>query len=153
MKLTAVVAMTQDRVIGRNGTLPWHISDELKFFKKTTSGHPVVMGRKTFESIGKPLPKRENLVLTNDPAWHADGVEVIHRPADIRDLPLISSQVFVIGGAQVYEFFLPQMTDIIVSHIKEPYEGDTYFPPFEDRFPQSEVIFEHDDFVAKRHFR
>ena len=153
MKLTAIVAMAPGRIIGKNGTLPWHISEELQFFKNTTTGHPVVMGRKTFDSIGKPLPKRENLVLTRDPAWHADGVEVIHRPADIRDLPLVSPEIFIIGGAQIYQFFLPQTTDLLVSHIHQEYDGDTVFPPFEHEFPNVETVLEHPDFTVKRHSR
>ena len=153
MKLTAIVAMAPNRVIGRDGSLPWHISEELKFFKSTTTGHPIVMGRKTYDSIGKPLPKRENLVLTRDPAWHADGVEVIHRPADIRDLPLVSPEIFVIGGAQIYDFFLPQTTELLISHIHEAHEGDTYFPAYEEQFPEVETVLEHPDFTVKRHRR
>ena len=74
MKLTAIVAMTPERVIGRAGDLPWHLPEDLKFFKRTTSGHPIVMGRKTYESIGKPLPKRQNIVLTRDENWAPDGI-------------------------------------------------------------------------------
>src|SRR5687767_12568304 len=75
-RLIAIVAMTPEHVIGRNGTLPWHLPEDLAFFKRTTSGYPIVMGRKTYESIGRPLPKRRNIVLTRDPAWSAPGVEV-----------------------------------------------------------------------------
>ncbi|RYD45633.1 MAG: dihydrofolate reductase, partial [Verrucomicrobiaceae bacterium] len=71
--LTAVVAMTPDRIIGKNGGLPWHLPEDLAFFKRTTSGHPIVMGRKTYESIGRPLPKRRNIVLTRDRQWSASG--------------------------------------------------------------------------------
>jgi dihydrofolate reductase len=83
LHLTAIVAMTPDRVIGRAGILPWHMPEDLAFFKRVTSGHPIVMGRKTFESIGRPLPKRRNIVLTRDAGWSASGVEVIHRPEEI----------------------------------------------------------------------
>jgi len=153
MKLTAIVAMTADRVIGKSGDLPWHLPDDLKFFKKTTSGHPVVMGRKTFDSIGKALPKRENIVITRDPAWHADGVEIIHHPRDLKDHPLIDQQIFVIGGAQVYDFFLPMLTDIIITHVKGDFEGDTVFPEYEHIFPHSELISEQEDFTIRRHYR
>ena len=78
MTLTAIVAMTPERVIGRDNRLPWHLPEDLRFFKRATSGHPVVMGRKTFDSIGKPLPARQNIVLTRDHAWSTEGVEVIH---------------------------------------------------------------------------
>ncbi|HEY8990640.1 MAG TPA: dihydrofolate reductase, partial [Luteolibacter sp.] len=105
-RLIAVVAMTADRVIGRDGTLPWHLPEDLQFFKRTTSGHPIVMGRKTFESIGKPLPKRRNIVLTRDPSWQAPGVEVIHSPAELLNLPDLGDTVFLIGGAEIYAAFL-----------------------------------------------
>jgi len=153
MKLTAIVAMTDDRVIGNKGTLPWDLPDDLKFFKKRTTGHPIVMGRKTFDSIGKPLPKRENIVLTRDPAWHHDGVETIHHPRDLNDYPLVDQQVYIIGGAQIYEFFMPLLQDIIVTHVHDTYEGDTYFPEYKEEFPNSELIWEQEDFTILRHYR
>ncbi len=153
MNLTAIVAMTPERVIGKNGTLPWHLADDLKFFKKQTSGHAIVMGRKTFDSIGKPLPHRQNFVITRDPAWHHDGVESIHQPQELREFPLVDQRVFIIGGEQIYRFFLPILTDIIVTHVRESHEGDTYFPEYEDLFPKSELIWEQEDFVIKRHFK
>ena len=153
MNLTGIVAMTPERVIGKDGGLPWHIPDDLKFFKKHTTGHPILMCRKTFDSIGKPLPKRENIVLTNDPAWHHDGVEIIHHPRDLKDHPLINQQIFVIGGSQIYEFFMPMMSDLIITHIKKSYEGDTYFPEYESEFPKIELIWEQEEFTIQRHFR
>jgi len=153
MNLTGIVAMTPERVIGKDGQLPWHIPDDLKFFKKHTSGHPILMGRKTFDSIGKPLPKRENIVLTNDPAWHRDGVETIHHPRDLKDHPLIDQQIFVIGGAQIYSLLMPIMTDIIITHIKASYEGDTYFPEYKEDFPKSDLIWEQEEFTIIRHYR
>ncbi|MGJ8695046.1 MAG: dihydrofolate reductase [Verrucomicrobiaceae bacterium] len=153
MILTGIVAMTPERVIGRNGDLPWSIPDDLKFFKKQTSGHPIVMGRKTFESIGRPLPKRENIVITSDPAWHHDGVEAIHHPRDLNDQNLVNQRVYIIGGSQVYRFFLPMMTDLIITHINESYEGDTYFPEYDKEFPKNELIWEQKEFTIKRHFR
>lgn len=153
MKLTAIVAMTPERVIGKDGTIPWHLTDDLKFFKKQTSGHAIVMGRKTFDSIGKPLPHRQNIVLTHDPAWHHDGVESIHQPQELREFSLVDQQIFIIGGEQIYRFFLPLLSDIIITHVKESYEGDTYFPEYEDLFPKSELIWEQEEFVIKRHFK
>ncbi|MEN8694341.1 MAG: dihydrofolate reductase [Akkermansiaceae bacterium] len=153
MNLTGIVAMTPERVIGKDGGLPWHLPDDLKFFKRHTMGHPILMGRKTFESIGRPLPKRENIVLTTNPAWHHDGVEIIHHPRDIKDHPLINQQVFVIGGAQIYEFLMPLMSDLVITHINKSYEGDTYFPEYQDHFPKSELILEQTDFTIRRHFR
>ncbi len=153
MNLTGIVAMTPERVIGKDGGLPWSLPDDLKFFKERTTGHPILMGRKTFDSIGRPLPKRENIVLTNDPAWHHDGVETIHHPLDLKDHPLIDQQIFIIGGSQIYSLLMPLMTDLIVTHVHKSHEGDTHFPEYENEFPNSELILENADFTIKRHFR
>jgi dihydrofolate reductase len=150
MKLIAIVAMTPDRVIGRDGTLPWHLPDDLAFFKRTTSGHPIVMGRKTYESIGRPLPKRRNIVLTRDPAWQAPGVEVIHSPDQ---LPQVDGPVFIIGGAEIYAAFLDKLDELLVSRVHAPHSGDTRFPEFEQHFPNSEVVETHDAFQVFRYSR
>ncbi|MCU0796481.1 MAG: dihydrofolate reductase [Akkermansiaceae bacterium] len=152
MKLTAIVAMTPERVIGRDGSLPWHLPEDLAFFKRTTSGHPVVMGRSTFDSIGRPLPKRRNIVLTRDPSWHAAGVEVIHAPGEIDSLGL-KGVVFIIGGSQIYQAFLPRLDELLVSHIHHPYPGDTHLPPFEAGFPYVETLEIHPDFEVRRYSR
>lgn len=152
MTLTAIVAMTPDRVIGRGGTLPWHLPEDLAFFKRTTSGHPIVMGRTTYDSIGRPLPKRRNIVLTRNPQWSAPGVEVIHSPAEIDALGL-DGRVFVIGGAEVYAAFLPRIDEILVSRLKERHPGDTFFPAFEEDFPDFEPVESHEAFDVFRHTR
>lgn len=151
--LTAVVAMTPDRVIGKNGGLPWHLPEDLAFFKRTTSGHPIVMGRKTYESIGRPLPKRRNIVLTRDRNWSAPGVEVIHSPEDLAALPDLDGTIFIIGGSEIYAAFLPTLDDLLVSHVFESHEGDTRLPGFESSFPNSETVEIHDAFEVRRHFR
>ena len=148
--LTAIVAMTPDRVIGRGGALPWYLPEDLAFFKRVTSGHPVVMGRKTFESIGRPLPKRRNIVLTRDPNWSAEGVEVIHRPEDLKTLPELEGRVFIIGGSEIYSAFLPEIDDLLVSHVFEAHEGDTRFPEFSEDFPHSELLETHAGFEVRR---
>jgi dihydrofolate reductase len=153
LHLTAIVAMTPKRVIGMDGALPWHLPEDLAFFKRTTTGHPVVMGRKTFESIGRPLPKRRNIVLTRDPAWSADNVEIIHHPGDLENLNELSGQVFIIGGAEIYAAFLPVLTDLLVSQIFEEYEGDTWLPEFEKQFPGSEILETHLTFQVRRFSR
>jgi dihydrofolate reductase len=150
LQLTAIVAMTPDRVIGRAGALPWHLPEDLAFFKRTTSGHPIVMGRKTYESIGRPLPKRRNIVLTRDGGWSAPGVEVIHGPEDLAKLPELEGRVFVIGGSEVYAAFLPELDDLLVSHVFAEHEGDTRFPEFESGFPESEVLETHAAFEVRR---
>ena len=149
-RLIAIVAMTPDRVIGRDGTLPWHLPEDLAFFKRTTSGHPIVMGRKTYESIGRPLPKRRNIVLTRDPAWQAAGVEVIHTPDQ---LPAVDGPVFIIGGAEIYAAFLDKLDELLVSRVHESHPGDTRFPEFEHFFANPEVVETHDAFQVLRYTR
>ncbi len=142
--------MTSDRVIGRNGGLPWHLPEDLAFFKRTTSGHPIVMGRKTFESIGRPLPGRRNIVMTRDPSWSANGVEVIHQPQDLEKLEGLDGSVFIIGGAEIYGAFLPSLDEILVSHVLEDHPGDTRFPEFQNLFPHGELLETHAGFVVRR---
>ena len=142
--------MTSDRVIGRDGGLPWHLPEDLAFFKRTTSGHPVVMGRRTYDSIGRPLPRRRNIVLTRDASWSAPGVEVIHRPEDLLAMGELGERVFIIGGAEVYAAFLPVLDEIVVSHVREAHAGDTWFPAFCDVFPHGELLESHDRFEVRR---
>jgi len=142
--------MDPNRIIGRDGTLPWHLPEDLAFFKKTTTGHPILMGRKTFESIGRPLPKRRNIVLTRDETWSHAGVEVIHSPDQIAEM---EGQIFVIGGAEIYTALSPLIDEWLVSHVHHSYTGDTYLAPFEISFPKSEVIEGHEDFTVKRYLR
>ncbi|GAA5481595.1 dihydrofolate reductase [Haloferula sargassicola] len=152
MKLIAIVAMTSERVIGRGGKLPWHLPEDLAFFKRTTSGHPIVMGRTTYESIGRPLPKRRNLVLTRDSSWSAEGVETLASPAALESLGLVGP-VFIIGGAQVYEAFLADLDELLVSHVYQDHAGDTVFPEFESLFCEPEVLEAHDEFEVRRYRR
>lgn len=151
IKLTAIVAMTPERVIGKNGGLPWHLPEDLKVFKKYTTGHPIVMGRKTWDSIGRPLPNRQNIVLTRDQTWSADGAHTIHSPEDLHTTQLIDPQVFIIGGAQIYQLFLPHIDDILVSHIHESYPGDTHFPEFTSAFPKMEVLETFPEFELRQY--
>ena len=153
LKLTAIVAMTAERVIGKDGGLPWHLPEDLKLFKRHTTGHPIVMGRKTWDSIGKPLPNRQSIVLTRDTTWSAEGAEVIHRPEDLQNIQLIDPQVYIIGGAQVYNLFLPITDELLVSHIYQNYPGDTRLPPFEDQFPNVTVEEKYETFELRRYRR
>lgn len=150
LQLIAVVAMTEQRVIGSNGKLPWHLPEDLKFFKKTTTGHPIVMGRSTFESIGRPLPNRRNLVLTRDPEWSHADVEVLHRPNDLFDLG-IEGMTFIIGGAQIYQAYLSKLDQLLVSKVHQSYSGDTYFPEFEHQFAAPETIAAYPEFNIQRY--
>jgi len=149
--------MASNRVIGRGGGLPWHVPDDLKFFKSLTRGHAVVMGRKTFESIGRPLPQRRNIVLSRPPArdrpaWSAPGVEIIHWPDDLDQLGL-AGRVFVIGGAEVYRLLLPRCTSVIVSRMQAVPDGDAFMPPFEGDFPRCERLALFETFEVWEHFR
>ena len=148
--LIAVVAMDPNRLIGSNGALPWHLPEDLAFFKKTTLGHPVLMGRKTFESIGRPLPKRRNIVLTRDQGWSHEGVEVIHAPSAI---PTSDENIFIIGGAEIYRVLSPQIDEWLVSHVQETHQGDTFLAPFEADFPNIEVVETHETFTVRRYRR
>lgn len=134
LRFTGVVAMAADRAIGLNGTMPWHLSDDLKLFKRLTMGHPILMGRKTWESLGRPLPGRQNIVLTRDKDFAAEGAVVIHDPAELEGMELQSDEVMVIGGAQIYALMLPQLSALHVSEVQGSFEADTYFPEFKSHF-------------------
>lgn len=123
--------MTEDRVIGRNNALPWHLTEDLQLFKKRTLGHAVVMGRKTFESIGRPLPGRRNIVVTRNEDWRSDGVEVAHSLRAALALVDGGEEVFVIGGAQLYAAALPGATRIYLTEVHADVPGDTLFPPLD----------------------
>ena len=151
MKLTAIVAMTPDRIIGKDGGLPWHLPEDLKLFKRYTTGNPIVMGRKTWDSIGFPLPNRQSIVLTRDKQWSEKGAEVIHTPEDLAQLDLITDQVFIIGGAQIYKTFMPVLDELLVSHVYENYPGDTQFPEFENNFPNITIEETFDTFELRRY--
>lgn len=139
VSFTGVVAMAKDRGIGYRGELPWHLPDDLKTFKRITMGHPILMGRKTFESIGKALPGRQNIVLTRDVSWQADGVEVIHSIDEIAGLALQDSEVMIIGGAEIFALFLPLMGKMWVSHVQDEYPADTFLPEFEAYLPHAHL--------------
>lgn len=135
LDITIVVARARNGVIGNNGALPWHLPADLKRFKAITVGKPVVMGRKTFESIGKPLPGRQNIVLTRDPAWRADGVTVVPNLAEAVAAagldPRVRGDVMIIGGADIYALALPIATRIELTEVDAAPHGDTVMPPFD----------------------
>lgn len=154
MKLIAIVAHDPNRLIGAGGDLPWHLPEDLAFFKKTTSGHPIVMGRKTFDSIGRALPKRQNVVLTRDRDWQAKGVSVIHAPEEVSAMSFEQpAPVYIIGGAEIYAQFLPLLDELLVTAVKKTYEGDTFFPEYDSVFVEKELLLEHEDFSVIRFVR
>ena len=131
--IVLVVARADNRVIGKDGAMPWHLSEDLKRFKRITVGKPVIMGRKTFESIGKPLPGRHNIVLTRQPGWRADGVTVVPNLAEAiaaagLDPRTRADAIMVVGGADIYAQALPFATRIELTEIHAAPDGDTYFP-------------------------
>lgn len=122
--ISMIVAYANGRVIGRKGRIPWHLPSDMQHFRRITEGHTVVMGRRTFESIGKPLIHRRNVVLTTQQGYHPEGVEVVHSPDDV----LALRDVFVIGGASLYRLFLDKTSLLYITEIALEVEGDTHFP-------------------------
>lgn len=148
--MIAIAAMSPDRVIGAAGKIPWHISEDLKFFKRTTLGHVVVMGRKTFESLGRPLPGRENWVLSRTASF--DGTRVFRSPAEIVR-PDDGREVFVIGGAELYAALLPRCREVLLTHVDLRVDGDAWFPEFEAEFAAGEVVQAGDGYEIRRYRR
>jgi dihydrofolate reductase len=136
MKVALIVAAASNNVIGRDNQLPWHLPQDLKYFKAKTLGKPVIMGRKTYESIGRPLPGRPNIVVTRNQAWSAEGVSVVTSLADALVLArqLMAHQdeqlqeAMVIGGAEIYRSALPLADRIYLTRIELQVDGDAYFP-------------------------
>ena len=131
MPITLIVAMDTARGIGIQNRLPWHLPQDLAHFKRTTSGHTIIMGRKTFDSIGRPLPNRRNIVVTRNQAWQASGTESVTSLTDALGLTA-NEEAFVIGGAQIYVQALPLAERLIVTEIGKRCECDAFFPPFDE---------------------
>jgi len=130
--VSLIVAMAQNGVIGRANALPWErLPEDLKRFRAFTLGKPVLMGRKTFESIGRPLPGRANLVLTRDRAWSAPGVVVVHSVEEALAQAADSHELVVIGGAEIYRLVLPFARRMYLTHVHADVPGDTFFPDFD----------------------
>ncbi|MFN0117078.1 MAG: dihydrofolate reductase [Elusimicrobiota bacterium] len=129
MSLCLIAAMTDEGVIGKNNQLPWKLSEDLKRFKTLTMGHPIIMGRKTFESIGKPLPGRQNIVITRDPYYSKEGVVVVSSLEQaLKKSHQDSEDQFIIGGAEIYKLALPQIQKLFLTIIHHPFKGDAFFP-------------------------
>jgi dihydrofolate reductase len=128
--INLIVAMDRNHVIGKNGIIPWYLPNDLSYFKKVTSGHTVVMGRKTAESIGRPLPNRKNVLLTRQ-GYAMTGFRTEHSVQDV--LTHYTGQVFVIGGEQIYREFMPYADKLYITHVSGEFDGDTYFPPIDPK--------------------
>lgn len=132
MTISLVVAASINNVIGRDGGLPWHLPDDLRYFKRLTTGKPIVMGRRTFESIGRSLPDRRNIVMTRDPDYRAAGCDVATSVSEVLDLVGAANEVMIIGGGQVYHDFLARADRIYLTRVQAQLEGDTYFPQIDE---------------------
>ena len=141
--------MSLNRVIGAGGKIPWHLPEDLKFFKRTTLGHVVLMGRKTYESLGKPLPGRENWVVTRA---SIPGVRVIRDLSEVVE-PGGGREIFLIGGAQLYAALLARCSELFLSVVKREIAGDTFFPPFEEIFELGEVLLSLEHLEIRRYAR
>lgn len=130
-KLSLICAMDENRLIGSNNALPWHLPADLAFFKRTTMGKPILMGRKTFQSIGRPLPGRQNIVITRDPDFSAEGCDIVNSIEAALDCCKQAEDVMLIGGASLYEQTIPKADHLYITRIHHQFEGDTWFPEFE----------------------
>jgi dihydrofolate reductase len=132
MTLSLVVAASSNNVIGRDGGLPWHLPDDLRQFKRLTTGKAVIMGRSTYESIGRPLPDRRNIVMTRNADYVADGCDVVSSVSEAIDAVEGAEEAMIIGGGQVYRDFLPLADRIYLTRVQAEVEGDTYFPEIDE---------------------
>ena len=131
--ISIVVAASTNNVIGVQGELPWKISDDLKRFKQLTMGNPIVMGRRTWESIGRALPGRQNIVLTRQSDLLAEGCDVVASPAEALSVAGDADEIFVIGGSDIYALFLPKSTRLYLTRVHVHIDGDAYFPEFDEQ--------------------
>jgi dihydrofolate reductase len=150
--LKAIAAASRDRVIGKNGDLPWRIPEDLKWFKRITSGHAIIMGRKTWKSLGRPLPNRRNLVLSRT-MEAVEGMEVV-RSLDELETKGLSGDVFIIGGGELYAQLLEKCEELYLTTVhREVPEGDVFFPEHEQLFDHMENLAETEDFILQRWVR
>ncbi len=149
MTVSIIAAMTQTGVIGKNGKLPWHIPADLQWFRRHTLHHPVVMGRKTFESIGRTLPQRENIILTRQKGYKAAGAIVLHSFEEVLSHAegMRISEIFIIGGREIFEKAIPVAHRLYLTVIRQDFDGDVYFPSYPHE--QFEIIFseEHEGLI------
>jgi dihydrofolate reductase len=146
MTITVLAAVGANLVIGRAGDMPWHLPQDLAHFKATTMGHTLVMGRKTYDSIGRALPGRRTVVITRQPTWHAPGVEVAHSLAEALALAG-PTEVFVVGGSDVYRQALPFADQMMLTEIEQSPEGDVFFPTIEPDHWQETAREPHEGFA------
>jgi dihydrofolate reductase len=146
MTITVLAAVGANLVIGRDGKMPWHLPQDLAHFKATTMGHTMVMGRKTYESIGRALPGRRTIVITRQESWHAPSVEVAHSLPEALFLAG-PTDVFVIGGSEVYRQAMPFADQLLLTEVAQSPEGDAFFPAFDPAEWQETDREAHDGFA------
>jgi dihydrofolate reductase len=144
-RFKAIAAMAENRVIGADNKIPWHLPEDFKWFKQMTTGHIIIMGRKTFESIGKPLPNRTTIVLSRSSDRVPAGIRRISNLHEI-DPATEERDVYICGGAQVYAQALPVCSDLYLTLVKRSVPGDSLFPPFEHQFGAPTLILDHPSF-------
>lgn len=150
--MKAIAAMAENRVIGNQGTIPWHLPEDFKWFKQTTLGHILVMGRRTYESIGRPLPGRETWILSRT-GFTAPGTRTVTSLEELATLSETETrEIWVAGGAEIYALLLPRCSDLYLSMVQGTPSGDAFFPPFETGFFPPEEVLRKDGFHV-RHFR
>lgn len=129
--ISLIVAFDKNQVMGYENTMPWHLPGDLKYFKEQTMGKPMIMGRKTFESIGRPLPGRRNIIITRNSNYAAEGIETVSSLEEAIALAGDVPEIMIIGGEQIFKLSLPIANKLYITHIDYEFKGDTFFPPFE----------------------
>ena len=147
-KFQAIAAMAENRVIGIGNKIPWHLPDDFKWFKAKTMGHILIMGRKTFESIGRPLPGRETFIMSQS-GYTAFGTRTIESLNRLQEILADDDRVpFICGGAEIYRQTLDLCSDLYLTRVKGVFEGDAFFPEFENHFKSSETVMNHAQFTV-----
>lgn len=138
--ISMIVAADENNIIGKDNQLIWHLPDDLKFFKQKTSGHCIIMGRHTFESVGKPLPNRTNIIITRDQNYTAEGCQVVHSLEDALELAKEDDNPFIVGGEQIYRLALPMADQVYLTRVHHEFEGDRHFPELGGEWVETESI-------------
>lgn len=139
--ISIIVAADENNVIGKDNDLIWHLPDDLKFFKEKTSGHAIIMGRRTFESVGKPLPKRTNIIITRDKSFVQEGCIVVHSLEDaLTEAAKTDEDPFIVGGEQIYRLALPVTDVVYLTRVHHEFEGDRHFPELGDEWLKVENV-------------
>ena len=129
-----IAAVATNNQIGLDGQMPWHLPEDLEYFRNVTKGHPIIMGRKTFEAIGHPLPNRQNIILTRDRHFSVSGVSIIHSFEEALALCKLYPDAFIIGGGEIYKLFMPYADQLYLTLIDQSIDGDTSFPHYKEAF-------------------